>query len=112
MYRHGLGDCFLLAFGTKNKEQKYVLIDCGVLLGTEDATSVMKQVVSDIREATGGHLDILVTTHEHWDHISGFMQAQEEFNKIAVDQVWFSWTEDPKNPLARELRNRRSSPGA
>jgi len=107
MYRHGLGDCFLLAFGTKNKEQKYVLIDCGVLLGTEDATSVMKQVVSDIREATGGHLDILVTTHEHWDHISGFMQAQEEFNKIAVDQVWFSWTEDPKNPLARELRNRR-----
>lgn len=107
MYRQGLGDCFLLAFGTKNKKQKYVLIDCGVLLGTADANTVMKEVVGNIHEATGGHLDILVITHEHWDHISGFMQAQDEFNGIAVDQVWFSWTEDPKNPLARELRNRR-----
>jgi beta-lactamase superfamily II metal-dependent hydrolase len=107
MYRQGLGDCFLLAFGTKDKEQKYVLIDCGVLIGTQNADTSMKQVVSDIQEATGGHLDILVITHEHWDHISGFIQAQEEFDKITVDQVWLSWTEDPKNPLARELRNRR-----
>lgn len=108
MYRHGLGDCFLLAFGGKDKEQKYVLIDCGVLLGTQDVDSAMKQVVSDIKEATGGHLDILVITHEHWDHISGFIQAQEEFDQMTVDKVWMSWTEDPKNPLARKLRNRRT----
>lgn len=107
MYRHGLGDCFLLAFGTLKEEQKYILIDCGVLLGTPDANAIMNRVVSNIQKATGGHLHSLIITHEHWDHISGFMQAQEEFKKIEVDQVWFSWTEDPKNPLARELRKRR-----
>ena len=34
MYRHGLGDCFLLAFPTTDPRQSYyVLIDCGVLTG-------------------------------------------------------------------------------
>ena len=37
MYRQGLGDCFLLAFATGGRRPFYVLIDCGVLLGTPDA---------------------------------------------------------------------------
>ncbi|RPJ05849.1 MAG: MBL fold metallo-hydrolase [Deltaproteobacteria bacterium] len=109
MYRHGLGDCFLLAFGVTKQRQKYVLIDCGVLLGTEEADRLMAEVARDIRQATGDHLDALVVTHEHWDHVSGFIQAKEHFDKIAVDQVWFAWTENPKNPLARELRERRQA---
>jgi beta-lactamase superfamily II metal-dependent hydrolase len=107
MYRHGLGDCFLLAFGVTKVKQKYMLVDCGVLLGTDDADSKMESVVKDIRQATGDHLDVLVVTHEHWDHVSGFIQAKTNFAKIAVDQVWYAWTEDPRNPLARELRVRR-----
>lgn len=109
MYRHGLGDCFLLAFGATKQRQKYMLIDCGVLLGTEEVENRMAEVVNDIRQATGDHLDVLVVTHEHWDHVSGFLQAKDHFAKIAVDQVWFAWTEDPKNPVARELRMRRQT---
>jgi beta-lactamase superfamily II metal-dependent hydrolase len=107
MYRHGLGDCFLLAFGVTKTNQKYVLVDCGVLLGTKDVERKMAEVVKEIRQATGDHLDALVVTHEHWDHVSGFIQAKTHFSKIAVDQVWFAWTEDPRNPLARELKERR-----
>jgi beta-lactamase superfamily II metal-dependent hydrolase len=109
MYRHGLGDCFLLAFGKGNNQHKFVLIDCGVLVGTKNGEQRMVEVVKDIKEATGNHLDALVVTHEHWDHISGFVQAQEQFDGLEVDQVWFAWTEDPKNPLARELRERRKA---
>lgn len=109
MYRQGLGDCFLLAFGATQRSQKYVLIDCGVLLGTSNAEDTMRKVVTNIHQCTGGHLDALVVTHEHWDHVSGFMQAQREFGKIKVDKVWLSWAEDPNNPLARELRERRKA---
>ncbi len=109
MYRHGLGDCILLAFGVTKQRQKYVLIDCGVLLGTDDVDRLMADVAKDIRQATGDHLDALVVTHEHWDHVSGFIQAKDHFAKISVDQVWFAWTENPKNPLARELRERRQA---
>jgi glyoxylase-like metal-dependent hydrolase (beta-lactamase superfamily II) len=109
MYRHGLGDCFLLAFAGRNAHQHYMLIDCGVLLGTPDATAVMRRVGEDILSATGGHLDVLVVTHEHWDHVSGFHLAREQFEQLDVDEVWFAWTEDPDNPFARELRTRRRS---
>lgn len=40
-----------------------------------------------------GHLDLLVITHEHWDHLSGFIQAEEEWSKIRVDALWMAWTE-------------------
>lgn len=109
MYRQGLGDCFLLAFADLEGGQKRLLIDCGVLVGTKDARQRMQAVVGDIRQATGGRLDILVVTHEHWDHVSGFVQARKEFERLEIGQVWLAWTEDENDPLARELRERHRS---
>ena len=76
MYRQGLGDCFLVSFPTADGGQFHVVIDCGVLLGTSDATRKIGDVVADIRETTGDHVNLLVATHEHWDHVSGFSQAE------------------------------------
>jgi hypothetical protein len=42
--------------------------------------------------------------HEHWDHLSGFIQARDYFAGLKVDKVWFAWTEDPKDELANKLR--------
>ncbi len=42
-------------------------------------------------------------THEHWDHLSGFVQAQQIFNQIKFKQIWLAWTEDPSDLLAQEL---------
>ncbi|HEV7504278.1 MAG TPA: hypothetical protein VGS07_05170 [Thermoanaerobaculia bacterium] len=108
MYRQGQGDCFLLAFPTRQGERPcYMLIDCGALLGTEGAAAKMKKVAASVTEATGGKIDVLVATRDHWDHVSGFQQAKEVFEGIEIGQVWTAWTEDPNDPAAQRLRSRR-----
>jgi glyoxylase-like metal-dependent hydrolase (beta-lactamase superfamily II) len=107
MYRQGLGDCFLLAFATGAGRPFYMLIDCGVLLGTEGAADKMRQVAESLRDSTGGKIDVLVATHQHWDHLSGFDQAREVFDQIEFGEVWVGWTEDPDDELAGRLRARR-----
>jgi hypothetical protein len=107
MYRQGLGDCFLLAFNGTDDKLKFMLIDSGVLIGTKNSTDIMTNVFKDIKEITSGHIDVLVVTHEHWDHISGFYQAEEVFKEIEIEQVWAAWTEDPENPLAQELTKKK-----
>lgn len=104
MYRQGLGDCFLLSFPRAGQAPFHILVDCGVILGTPDAAAKMLRVVEDIATVTGGHLNVVVATHEHWDHLSGFIQAQELFDDMTIDEAWFAWTEDPTDSLAARLR--------
>ena len=112
MYRQGLGDCFLITIPRKNGTAFYAVIDCGVILGTKDSTKVMTEVVEHIIQTTGGHVDLVVATHEHWDHISGFNQAREiwtDKNRLTVGQVWLSWAENKNHPLASKLREQRNA---
>ena len=104
MYRQGLGDCFLITLPRTTGKPYYIMIDCGVVLGTPDAINQMRDVVSNIIETTHGHVDLLLATHEHWDHLSGFVQAKDLFRGLKVDQVWLAWTEDPQDALANKLR--------
>ncbi len=107
MYRQGLGDCFLLTMPGAAGKPFHMLIDCGVVLGTADPGTPMKRVLNDITAETSGRIDVLVATHEHWDHISGFVQVQDLFEKLAIQNVWLAWTEDPKDKLAAKLRKER-----
>lgn len=107
MYRQGLGDCFLIKLATGRDRPFTILIDCGVILGTPAATETMTKVMEDVVAETGGKLDLLVGTHEHWDHLSGFVQARDAFDKLTVDTVWLGWTEDPNDPKARALIKER-----
>jgi hypothetical protein len=111
MYRQGLGDCFLITLPRldASKEPFRIMIDCGVILGTKDSTTKMTDVVRDIVKETKGHIDLLLATHLHWDHVSGFAQAEAEFKNLKVDQVWMPWTEDPKDPNGRELREQQDN---
>jgi beta-lactamase superfamily II metal-dependent hydrolase len=107
MYRpNGIGDCFLVSF-TEGDQTRHMLIDCGVLKGTDEATFRMKHLVKRIGDVTGMKLDVLVATHEHWDHISGFNQAREEFEEIDIEEVWLGWTEKKNDPRASELAKKR-----
>jgi hypothetical protein len=79
-----------------------------VILGTADAKTKMSAVMADIVKETEGKVDLLVATHEHGDHISGFLQAIDQFNELEVVDVWMAWTEDEKDELATALRTDRS----
>jgi hypothetical protein len=108
MYCTGLGDCFLLALPGRDGETGYVLIDCGVWKGTPGAREWMTQVMEDVKATVGDRgLDVLVATHAHWDHLSGFAQAKEVFEEIPVKEVWLPWTEDEGDPLALRMANER-----
>lgn len=114
MYCHGLGDCFLVRFpDSKTGEPYNVLIDCGVIGVAKNPKSLMEQVARNIRDACNGHLHLVIVTHEHWDHVSGFseQQAQSVFDEIQIDQVWYAWTEDPspRNKLGNKLRREREA---
>jgi hypothetical protein len=90
-----------------------MLIDCGALKSRHYGSEEMKTVVRDIQKtikdemATRGakaRLDAVAATHEHWDHISGFADAQEVFDEIDFKKVWVAWTEEPENAAAAQLR--------
>jgi hypothetical protein len=122
MYRTGLGDCFLLALpraqaDAGGRADFYMLIDCGVYFRTPAITNPVtreefsqeawiKKIANHIKAATGGHIDVVAITHEHWDHVSGFHedQAQKEFALIKIGGLWMAWTEDMSIELARKLK--------
>lgn len=122
MYRGLLGDCFLLTHSLvvgpepDTKPRTYrALIDCGVLqrIGaiegreeTQKAIDHMADVVADLAETTGRHLDLVVATHEHYDHLSGFIRHHETFKTFSIDALWVAWTENPTDPEAKEIREK------
>jgi hypothetical protein len=110
MYRQGLGDCFLITLNLGAAE-KHILIDCGTLGATTTGVKIAK-VVQNIKDITKDHLHLLVATHEHWDHVSGFGSSQEEFSAMTIDNVWMAWTEDPSDPDAKKLQKTKGDLGA
>ena len=104
MYNVGFGDCFLLAFPVVGGKAFYMLIDCGVHNQYKDGSAILNNVVKDIAQATGSHLNLVVITHEHTDHMLGFNYCQELFKHFTIDDLWLAWTEDPADQLAQSLK--------
>lgn len=104
MYRTGHGDCFLLAFaGASPDKPVYVLIDCGYKPGSPaHINTKISDITRSIREATGGHIDVAVITHEHQDHVNGI--TEKNFEGIEIGETWLAWTEDPEDEVANKLR--------
>ena len=105
VYCQGLGDCILVRVKRTKGEDFKLLIDCGVVLGTEDAIRKMTEVVENVVHDTDAKIDVLAITHEHWDHLSGFNQAADLFKKLSVGSVWVAWTEDLNDDLAKQLKS-------
>jgi hypothetical protein len=109
MYRQGIGDCLLVTLPRPDGARAYhLMIDCGVILGTENASQTMTEIVSDIVKETSGHVDLLLVTHEHWDHVSGFLQAAAALSGITFGAVWMGWTESPEDEQGQRLAASRA----
>ncbi|WP_353815117.1 MBL fold metallo-hydrolase [Agromyces sp. SYSU T00266] len=102
MYNVGFGDCFLLRIPSDGGERK-VLIDCGSIKqgSARSIDDVVERIVADVDDGTGPSIDVVVITHRHRDHVSGF--ASELWRRVAVSEVWLPWTEDPDDPVARDI---------
>jgi hypothetical protein len=110
MYNIGFGDCFLLTFPAPVRPRK-VLIDCGVhFLGhnqKQPFKDVLKQLIEDVKENGIPTIDLVVATHRHQDHVSGF--ANEMWNDVEVKEVWMPWTENYADKQAVEILLSQSS---
>lgn len=96
MYRIGFGDFFLLSVPT-GSGTSHILIDCGVHakdLGT------MRAAVTQMAKDCSNRLALVIMTHRHADHISGFGSCADIFAQIEVERVWMPWFENPGNPKA------------
>ena len=111
MYRGLLGDCFLLTH-RKDQQTFRALIDCGVLQcigakGTKKSTELgidrIRLVAADLMAETGGTLDLMIATHEHYDHLSGFMLAFDILQPLTIKALWLAWTEKPGDGEAQIL---------
>jgi len=104
-YQVGFGDCFLLRFDYSDGSRRHILIDFGTTgMPKDDATITMKRVARDIAERCGGALDIVVATHRHADHISGFETKADKTGSgdiiagLKPRRVIQPWTEAPDAP--------------
>ncbi len=100
MYNVGFGDCFLLTFHYGN-EKRHMLVDFGSTSGPQgQPKDYMTRIAADIKAQCGSKLDILVVTHRHRDHISGFAtngtSPGATIAGLKPDYVIQPWTEDPK----------------
>ncbi|RWE78117.1 MBL fold metallo-hydrolase [Mesorhizobium sp.] len=103
MYRVGFGDFFLLTLRAKDGALAHILIDCGV---HAKPTNSIDRAIQQLEIDTGGELALIIMTHRHADHISGFDSGSEIFAKFKVGRVWMPWFESRTNPAALAFQAR------
>jgi hypothetical protein len=96
-YNVGFGDCFLLTFSYANDRDRNVLIDFGSTKRSGFAPARgMLAIADQIKQDCGNKLDMVVATHRHKDHISGFAgRTGAVIKSLEPELVVQPWTEDP-----------------
>ena len=68
-YCQGIGDCHLLSFPRSGRPASGMLIDCGIHSSVKGGSGDRGRESSPTsRPRPAGKIDVLVVTHEHWDH--------------------------------------------
>lgn len=106
MYRVGFGDCFLLTVPSEAGAQ-HILVDCGVHRRGE--IGKIRDAVENIAEVSGRKLALVIATHAHQDHISGFATCEDIFLKLDIGEVWLPWTENPKDTIGVKLKEKQKA---
>ncbi|WP_455389411.1 MBL fold metallo-hydrolase, partial [Petrachloros mirabilis] len=97
MYHVGFGDCILVTF----PKNLHMLVDCGV--HWEADMGQIPNAVNNIEEVTKGRLNVVVGTHRHVDHLSGFDSEKNAFARMTVDEVWLSFVMNDQDPAGSAL---------
>lgn len=107
MYDVGFGDAFLVTIPTAAGERR-ILFDCGSVEASKvggPMSGIVDRIIADAggQPGTEANIDLVVATHRHKDHVSGFANAR--WNTVRVKEVWMPWTEHPTDPEARRIRD-------
>jgi glyoxylase-like metal-dependent hydrolase (beta-lactamase superfamily II) len=99
--QNNLGDCFLLKFhdGTKSS---FFLIDFGSYTSGNEERE--KEIAQSIRDTVNGKPVTIVLTHQHKDHLTGFITAAEIMKKLQVSELWLSYLDEPNGKEAKAMR--------
>jgi hypothetical protein len=102
-YNVGFGDCFLLTFTYAKRDPHHILIDFGSTKSSSFGPASLLPIAEKIKEDSGGKLHMVVATHRHTDHISGFGgKPGRVIASLDPELVVQPWTEDPElEPDAR-----------
>jgi beta-lactamase superfamily II metal-dependent hydrolase len=110
VYKVGCGDCIFVRVPDKDRP-KHILIDCGNYLGESDSS--LKAAMANVEEMlkdkdlpnqSKGVIDLLVVSHQHWDHIKGFESVFDTtLANIRVERIWLSTAMSPNNEHAMQL---------
>ncbi|MFW0795280.1 hypothetical protein AAFP30_15810 [Gordonia sp. CPCC 205515] len=102
-YKVGFGDCLLLTVTyakplPDGRSERHVLIDCGTVKKA-DAGPALADIVAKMAEHCAGQLDVVVATHRHKDHISGFAdrRARKTLDTFTPAAVIRPWTDAPES---------------
>jgi beta-lactamase superfamily II metal-dependent hydrolase len=103
MYNVGFGDAFLVHIPTADGERR-VLIDCGQHLGgiANPMNAVLEDLIAAVTVDGKPRIDVVIATHRHFDHISGF--DSKKWEAVEVGEVWLPWTERRGDPEADAVR--------
>ncbi len=102
-YNVELGDCIYCripgARVTRGEvDDFHMLIDCGSWGPFAALKSAIEHLKTQLPDADKGkkRLDLLVVTHEHWDHIAGF--GSDLFKDLAIGNIWMSTAMNRDHP--------------
>jgi len=104
VYNVGLGDCIYIRV-PDGDESRHILIDCGTFSRGERLEKALKDLGQNYLPKDGrgrSRLDLLVVTHNHKDHLSGFglSAVSNWFRNISIGHIWLSASMNRDHPQA------------
>jgi beta-lactamase superfamily II metal-dependent hydrolase len=101
----GLGDCIYCRIPQAHKDGRdfHILIDCGTLSSTDYLSKAIDNLKPLLPLIDGKrHVDLLVVTHEHKDHMTGF--GMKLWDGLSFGAIWMSAAMDLDHPEAKRAQ--------
>jgi hypothetical protein len=100
--QQNLGDCFLIQFKV-DSDEAFLLLDFGSYLGTNEARE--EEIAANIVQTVKNKPLTIALTHQHKDHLSGFITAFETLKNLdKVQQCWLSFLDNPNSKEGNLIR--------
>lgn len=101
----GLGDCIYCRIPGAHESGRdfHILIDCGTLSSTELLSDAIEHLKTLLPKIDGKfRVDLLVVSHEHKDHMTGF--GMDLWEELSFGAIWMSAAMDLNHPEAKRTK--------